>query len=123
MCIDTLQSPFYDRMIGSMSSNFSDMVIIGERIEIGIKKGRIGESTTGTANSKKVPFVKKKEKETQAIMVDQRKNQAFINSPSGYYTPPSTHPQYNQPYIATTTQTPTTTYEPSYYAQTTPQQS
>jgi len=39
------------------------MVIIEERIEIGMKKGRIGESTIGTANFKKVPFVKKKRKE------------------------------------------------------------
>ncbi|XP_061359391.1 uncharacterized protein LOC133303490, partial [Gastrolobium bilobum] len=39
--IDTLQSSFYDRMIGSVSSNFSDIVIIGERVENGIRSGKI----------------------------------------------------------------------------------
>ena len=33
--ISTLRPPFYDRMIGNASSNFSDIVIIGERIEHG----------------------------------------------------------------------------------------
>lgn len=37
MFIDSLQSPFYDRMIGSVSSNFSDVVIMRESIEGGIR--------------------------------------------------------------------------------------
>ncbi|RDY03638.1 hypothetical protein CR513_12760, partial [Mucuna pruriens] len=34
MFIDTLPSPFYDKEVGSVASNFADLVIIGERIEI-----------------------------------------------------------------------------------------
>jgi len=34
MFIDTLQSPFYNRMIRSVSSNFSDIVIIGEKWKV-----------------------------------------------------------------------------------------
>jgi hypothetical protein len=41
MFMDTLQAPFYEKMIGSISSSFSDLVVIGERIENGLKNGKI----------------------------------------------------------------------------------
>ncbi|RDX71146.1 hypothetical protein CR513_49550, partial [Mucuna pruriens] len=34
--IDTLLSPFYDKVIRNVSSNFSDLVVVGERIKTGI---------------------------------------------------------------------------------------
>ncbi|RDX84755.1 hypothetical protein CR513_34156, partial [Mucuna pruriens] len=40
MFIDTLPSPFYDKVVGSVASNFADLVVIGERIEAGIKRDR-----------------------------------------------------------------------------------
>ncbi|KAA0054657.1 uncharacterized protein E5676_scaffold3734G00290 [Cucumis melo var. makuwa] len=33
MFINTLRAPYYDRMVGSVSINFSDVITIGERIE------------------------------------------------------------------------------------------
>ena len=39
--IDTLRAPYHDRVIGSTSSNFADIVIIGERIEARMKSGKI----------------------------------------------------------------------------------
>ncbi|RDX91117.1 hypothetical protein CR513_26948, partial [Mucuna pruriens] len=33
----TLQSPFYDRVIGNVSSNFSNLVLVGKRIEMGLR--------------------------------------------------------------------------------------
>ena len=33
----TLQSLYYEKMVGSSTSNFVDIVIIGERIESGLK--------------------------------------------------------------------------------------
>nr|KYP37533.1 hypothetical protein KK1_041286 [Cajanus cajan] len=41
MFIDTLQSPFYDMMIENVSLNFSDLVVIGDRVEIGVRSGKI----------------------------------------------------------------------------------
>jgi len=35
--INTLQPPFYKHVVGRVSSNFVDIVIIGEKIEIGFK--------------------------------------------------------------------------------------
>jgi len=39
--INTLQSPFYKHMMSSVSLNFADLIIMGERIEVGIKNGKI----------------------------------------------------------------------------------
>ena len=43
MFINTLRAPYYDRMVGSASTNFSDVITIGERIEFGVKNGRISD--------------------------------------------------------------------------------
>ena len=62
MC--TLQGLYYEKMVGSVSSGFSDLVIIGERIEAGLKSGKIqGASSSTPYNSKKhAPnFSKKRE--------------------------------------------------------------
>ncbi|XP_050875925.1 uncharacterized protein LOC127079584 [Lathyrus oleraceus] len=39
MFMDTLQGPYYDRMVGSTSTGFSEFVMAGERIEVGLKMG------------------------------------------------------------------------------------
>ncbi|XP_050898906.1 uncharacterized protein LOC127105746 [Lathyrus oleraceus] len=38
---DTLQSPYFERMINSAASDFANLVTIGERIESALKSGRI----------------------------------------------------------------------------------
>jgi len=53
MFIDTLQSPFYENMLGSVSSNFTDIVIIGERVELGMKSGKIVYGPSEVANPKR----------------------------------------------------------------------
>ncbi|RDX83091.1 hypothetical protein CR513_36027, partial [Mucuna pruriens] len=58
MFIDTLQPPLYEKMVGNVSSNFLDLVIIEERIEMGMRKGKIaleeegGRNKYGRLNSK-----------------------------------------------------------------------
>ena len=41
MFMSTLQGPFYDHMVGSASAGFADLVMAGERIEVGLKLGKI----------------------------------------------------------------------------------
>ncbi|RDX67612.1 hypothetical protein CR513_53488, partial [Mucuna pruriens] len=41
MFIDTLHQPFYEKMVGNASSNFVDLFLIGERVEVRMKKGMI----------------------------------------------------------------------------------
>lgn len=70
MFIETLQSPFYDWMIRSVSSSFSDLVVIGERVEMGMRSGKIAHNPTVIPNMKKAPegVGKKKEGESHAVM-------------------------------------------------------
>ncbi|KAA0066096.1 uncharacterized protein E6C27_scaffold21G00870 [Cucumis melo var. makuwa] len=67
MFMNTLRAPFYERMIGNASTNFSDIIVVGERIEYGIKHGRLAEPTTEYGGIKKGTISKKKEGEVHAI--------------------------------------------------------
>jgi len=68
MFIETLQTPFYEHVLGSVSSNFSDIVTIGERIEHGMKNGKIAQGSSAAATAKRPGFSsnRKKEGEVQA---------------------------------------------------------
>src|SRR4051812_27348744 len=70
MFMATLQGPYYDKMVGSVSSGFSDLVVIGERIEDGIKSGKIQGASSNSYHSKRPTstFAKKKEGETNAVV-------------------------------------------------------
>ncbi|XP_014511921.1 uncharacterized protein LOC106770634 [Vigna radiata var. radiata] len=48
--LNTLQPPFYEHMISSVSSSFADIVVIGERVEGGIRNGKIALDPTLVAN-------------------------------------------------------------------------
>ncbi|XP_050897211.1 uncharacterized protein LOC127104037 [Lathyrus oleraceus] len=66
MFMGTLQGSYYDRMVGSTSTNFSELVMAGERIEVGLKMGKIqlanaGNSTSGTVKKPFSGHPKKKE--------------------------------------------------------------
>jgi len=52
MFIETLQAPFYEHVLGSVSSNFSDIVTIGERIKHGLKTGKIAQGSPATTGAK-----------------------------------------------------------------------
>ncbi|KAK2428440.1 hypothetical protein QL285_026962 [Trifolium repens] len=69
MFTNTLQGVYFERMIGSVSSGFSDLVRIGERIESGVRTGKIQASTSSPNNAKKPVnnFVRKKEGNTNAV--------------------------------------------------------
>ena len=41
MFLNTLKTPYYDRMIGNSNTNFSDVVSAGEMIESGVKLSKI----------------------------------------------------------------------------------
>ncbi|XP_050909349.1 uncharacterized protein LOC127123143 [Lathyrus oleraceus] len=59
----TLQGLYYEKMIGSSSTNFEDMVTIGERVENGLKSGKITDTTAPQTTNKRSRggFIKKKE--------------------------------------------------------------
>jgi len=56
MFVETSETPFYERVLGSVSSNFSDLVIIGERIEHGLKSRKIAQGSSVATNARNPGF-------------------------------------------------------------------
>jgi hypothetical protein len=101
---DTLQSPYFERMISSAASDFAHLVSIGERIENGLKSGKI----QCASNSQSI--------ESESIISSQKEEEAEINAvweapQASHQTPFSPHGQY-----------PTTQGPPQYQRWIPPQQ-
>lgn len=96
MFMGTLQGPYLDRLIGSTSANFSDLVVAGERIENGLKTGKT-QGPIVASNGTKKPyggFPKKKEGETNAASTSKGKGRAY---PTPYYQVVGVTPNNYQP--------------------------
>ena len=101
--MSTLRGPYLQHMLSSTSDSFSDMVIIGEQVEMCVKVGTIpgASGTNGNNNSVggKKPyssgFVKKKEGEVSNTSDD--KGKAIVQVM--YYQTPAVTPrqQYAPP--------------------------
>lgn len=88
----TLQGLYYEKMVGSSSSNFGDMVTIGERIENGLKTRKIASIDSQSVAKKSQGFAKKKEVEASAVMA---------NVYPQFQVPMDLMPYYPYPYICT----------------------
>src|SRR3954469_10672049 len=91
MFMATLQGPYYDKMVGSVSLGFSDLVVIGERIEDGIKSGKIQGASSNSYHSKRptATFAKKKEGETNAVVHQEpRPPMSYAPQQSRFQGPP-----------------------------------
>jgi hypothetical protein len=69
--MSTLKGVYYENMIGSISSGFTDMVIIGKRVEEGLKNGKIASASNNQTGAKN-PFnnnYKKKEGEANVVVI------------------------------------------------------
>ncbi|RDY11523.1 hypothetical protein CR513_03792, partial [Mucuna pruriens] len=69
MFIDTLPSPFYDKVVGNVASSFIDFVVFGERIELGIKRGKFAQSGSNIGFTKK-PNQEKKKGEANVVLLE-----------------------------------------------------
>ncbi|XP_050891021.1 uncharacterized protein LOC127096503 [Lathyrus oleraceus] len=107
MFMETLQGPYYEKLVGSTSDGFFDLVVVGERIESGVKAGKILSLANAANGTKKLynGFPKKKEGETNIASTSKGKGKA-----------------YRTPYYQVAEVTPNN-YQPSTYAiPTAPQQ-
>ncbi|KAK5792305.1 hypothetical protein PVK06_033419 [Gossypium arboreum] len=116
--INTLKVPFYDKLVGSATKDFSDIVISGELIENAFKSGRM----EGSEGSRKAAPVRKKEPEAHMVGTESRyipnsyPNQPRPRNypPSSFYYPPQTPyyqaPHSSYPVYATNNQRPVTTF-------------
>lgn len=59
MFMSTLNSPFYSHLIGSSSSGFTELIMTGERVESGIRSGKIQVGASSSSTAKKPPSGKK----------------------------------------------------------------
>ena len=59
MFMGTLIGPFFNHLIRSSSSGFTELILTGERVEAGIRSGKIQKDAS--SNSAKKPFTGKKE--------------------------------------------------------------
>ncbi|XP_052484926.1 uncharacterized protein LOC105796034 [Gossypium raimondii] len=83
--INTLKAPFYDKLVGSATKHFADIVISGELIENAVKSGRI----EGPEGSKRAIPMKKNEAEAHMIGTDGH------CTPNSY--PAQSRPHYRPP--------------------------
>ncbi|KAI5420335.1 hypothetical protein KIW84_044211 [Lathyrus oleraceus] len=51
MYMGTLTGPFYSHLLGSSSSGFTELILTGERVESGIRSGKI-QAATSASNKK-----------------------------------------------------------------------
>lgn len=102
----TLQSLYYEKMVGSSSSNFANLVVIGERIESGIKTRKIpgGSNQESAVRRPSSGSTKKKEGETNVV----------TTSVPQYPTPMVPPPYYSYPYVAATQFQQPFNYQPQY---------
>ncbi|XP_014623242.1 uncharacterized protein [Glycine max] len=68
--VDTLPTFYYEKLIGYMPTNFADLVFAGERIELGLRKGKFEYASNASPNSNRRALVVgtwKKERDTHAV--------------------------------------------------------
>ena len=59
MFLGTLSGPFFNHLIGSSLSGFTELILTGERVEAGIRSGKIQKDSSSSSTKK--PFTGKKE--------------------------------------------------------------
>ena len=90
MMVDTLPVFYYEKLVGYMPSSFADLVFAGERIEVGLKRGKFDYVSSTSANAKRIGATGAKRKEGEAHAVSS--TPAWVKPPQ---TPHGTH-QYAQ---------------------------
>ena len=44
---------YYEKMVGSMPSSFADLVFVGERIEVGLRRGKFDYAASTSAGNRR----------------------------------------------------------------------
>ncbi|XP_050915683.1 uncharacterized protein LOC127130762 [Lathyrus oleraceus] len=108
--MDTVKPMFYERMVSSVSASFSDLVVVGIKVELGLKNGKMITTTETSGNNVKKfsrGFQKKKEDETNSVSTSQRRSHSWRKQQQQVAQQQPTYPmQYiQQPYVAAVTPT------------------
>jgi len=54
MKVDTLPMFYYEKLVGCMPSSFADLVFAGERIEVGMKRGKFDYVSSTSTNARRI---------------------------------------------------------------------
>ena len=91
MIVDTLQVFYYEKMAGYMPSSFTDFVFTGERIEVGLRRGKFDYAASASTSNRRfgVGGAKKKKGGTHAVTSAPTwpKSQQTPHSPTYQYSP------------------------------------
>ena len=85
--MDTLSPFFWEKMIGSVSSSFTDLVTIGQRLEEGIKNGKVSKAAESSGVKKSFGNFQKKKEEVNVDSTERRR-------------PRQRAQYYDQPFVA-----------------------
>ena len=71
MIVDTLPVFYYEKMVWYMSSSFADLVFAGERIKLGLRKGKFDYAASTSAGNRRIGTggAKKKEGDAHAVTI------------------------------------------------------
>ncbi|GAU10540.1 hypothetical protein TSUD_419480 [Trifolium subterraneum] len=117
--LNTLDSFYYERMIASAPSDFTEMVNMGMRLEEGVRQGRLVRESVPVNSTKRFGsnFTRRKESEVSMVAHGQHQRPYM-----GYQHVAAVSPvPQNPPYQPQMTQRPPSHYPP-FYQQTYPQQ-
>ena len=69
MIVDTLPVFYYEKMVGYMPSSFAYLVFAGERIEVGLKRGKFDYAAPASPSNRRfrASGAKKKEGDTHTV--------------------------------------------------------
>ena len=94
MIVDTLPVFYYEKMVGYMPSSFADLVFAGERIEVGLRRGKFDyTASTSTSNRRfRMDGAKKTEGDTHVVT----SAPTCPKSQQTLHNPPTNIPRINQ---------------------------
>lgn len=72
--LKTLDSFFYERMVASAPSDFTEMVGMGMCLEEAVREGRLTKEATGTSKRSSVGYPAKKREDSSAVSHRRKKN-------------------------------------------------
>ena len=69
MIVDTLPVFYYEKMVGYMPSSFADLVFAGERIEVGLRRGKFDYAVSASTSNRRFEArgAEKKEGDTHVV--------------------------------------------------------
>ncbi|RDX93108.1 hypothetical protein CR513_24679, partial [Mucuna pruriens] len=79
-----LKNTLNGSVVENVASNFADLVVVGERIKVGIRRGKFAQTNSTVGFAKKTTSEKKKG-ETNAVLIEPTFPQTKINM-SSYLT-------------------------------------